>query len=238
MQPIGREPSSWQHAQYIDTTVRLSEHICMELTVAEAARRHGFTPRFLQQALRSGTLQGLRQIGRVSLLDDLAVQAWQRSLSRGRRWSRQVRQAALDLLSTGRTNRLSSSEKARLRARLRTMDAAALAHASGGVGADWGRYRFQGDPRGLALVGPSQVDTSLLGIATGNSWVTFAQVEDLDRLELEHDAILDADGNLVLLQRPEVDNRVPRVLLDSYLLGDSRLSAAAGSQLERLCREF
>jgi len=45
--------------------------------------------------------------------------------------------------------------------------------------------------------------------------------------------ILDADGNLGVIERSRVDDRTARILLDTYLLGDVRQSAAAAAGLER-----
>jgi len=61
---------------------------------------------------------------------------------------------------------------------------------------------------------------------------TFAYPNIFDRFELDHDVTLDADGNLGVVQRPGIDERTARILLDTYLLGDARQSAAAASALE------
>lgn len=61
---------------------------------------------------------------------------------------------------------------------------------------------------------------------------TFAYPNIFDRFELDHDVTLDADGNLGVVQRPGADERIARILLDTYLLGDARQSAAAASALE------
>jgi len=205
--------------------------------VTQIAGQHARTERFVQQAVRSGDLAALRLVGRVAVMDDLAVTAWVRGLARGRRWTGEVREAALDLLSTGRTDRLSSSERSRLRSRLRGMSAAAMAHAAAGLGGGWARYRVA-DVAGLTRVGPSMVDQARLGIVPGAGWVSFVETEDLDRLEFEHNVILDADGNLGVIERPQSDSRTARVLLDTYLLGDARLSAAAAAELERCARDL
>ena len=199
--------------------------------MAQVAGQHARTERFVQQAVRSGDLTALRLVGRLALVDDLAATAWARALAPGRRWSGEVREAALDLLSTGRTDRLSSSERSRLRSRLRGMSAAAMAHAAGGLGGGWARYRVVHVPD-LPRVGPSAADQPGLGMVPGAGWVTFVETDDLDRLELQHDVILDADGNLGVIERPVADARSARVLLDSYLLGDARLAAAAATALE------
>ena len=223
--------SAFNDPPLVDTTMRISEDICMEMTVAQVARQHARTDRFVQQALRSGALSGHRAFGRATSVDDVAVHAWSRALGRGRRWTEQVREAALDLLSTGRTDRLSASERSRLRSRLRAMSATDMAHAAGGLGA-WARYRGK-PPIGLVRVGPSAANTGELGIVSGQGWLTFLQTDDLDRFEIDHDVILDADGNLGVIERSTVDDRTARILLDTYLLGDVRQSAAAAAELER-----
>lgn len=206
----------------------------MELTVAHVARQEGRTERFVQQAIQSRRLQGHRRHGRMATVDDLAARAWARSLARGRFWSAEIRDAALDLLSDGRTDRASSSERSRLRAKLRAMPVAQIAHAAGGLG-EWARYRGLA-PDELPRVGPSLVDAAALGVVPGQDWLVFLQTPDLDSFELAHDVTLDADGNLGVIERRSVDNRIARVLLDTYLLGDARLSAAAGAELERRAR--
>ncbi len=110
-----------------------------------------------------------------------------------------------------------------------------MAHAADGLGGGWARYRVV-DVAGLTRVGPSVVDQAGLGIVPGAGWVTFVETDDLDRLELEHDVMLDADGNLGVIERPRSDSRTARVLLDAYLLGDARLSAATAAELERRAR--
>ena len=76
------------------------------------------------------------------------------------------------------------------------------------------------------------MDATQLGIVPGEGWLTFVQTDDLDRYELEHDVTLDADGNLGVVERPGIDDRPARILLDTYLLGNARQSAAAASALE------
>ncbi len=201
-------------------------------TVAEEASR---SVRFVQQAVRRGDLPALRVIGRMVLLDDIAARAWRRSLAKGRRWAPEVCEAALDLLSGGATDRLETSERSRLRRRLRGMSASEMAHAAGGLAGGWCRYRVDG-PVSLPLVGPSAIDHADLGMVEGESWMTYAQVADLDELELEHDVVLDADGNLGVLERARYDVRAARALLDTYLFGDERQSAAAASRLEARAR--
>jgi hypothetical protein len=202
----------------------------MELTVGQVALAYDRSERLVQLALRSGALAGHRTIGRVTTMDDIAARAWSRSLAHGRPWTPDVRDAALDLLSDGHTNRLTASERSRLKARLSSLTARDIAHAAGGLGT-WARYR--GDALDASIrIGPSAVDAARLGIVPGEGWLAFIQTDNLDRSELEHDVTLDADGNLGVVQRPSIDERTARILLDTYLLGDARQSAAAASALE------
>ncbi len=127
----------------IDRYLRLSEYIRMELTVAQVAHAYNRSERLVQLALRSGALAGHRTVGRVTTMDDIAARAWSRSVAHGRPWTPEVLDAALDLLSDGHTNRLSASERSRLKARLSSLTARDIAHAAGGLGT-WSRYR--GDP--------------------------------------------------------------------------------------------
>lgn len=205
----------------------------MELTIADVARQYGRSDRFVQQAVTRGQLAAHRRLGRQVTVDDISARAWSRSLSRGRRWAPETAEAALDLLEHGETHRLGSSERSRLRGRLRTMSAREIAHAVGGVG-PWARYR-SAHPVAADLIGPSAVDSSNLGLVGGNDWMTFIRTDDLDSFEMEHDVVLDADGNLGVVERPR-DDRQARVLIDTYLLGDARQSVAAGEAVEERAR--
>lgn len=202
----------------------------MELTVAQVARAYGRTDRFVQLAVAGGMLARHRSFGRLSSVDDVAARAWSRALGRGRRWGPEVREAALDLLPGNDTPRLSSSERSRLRARLRVMSAQDIAHASGGLGA-WARYRTD-DVAGLQPAGPSAMADTELGLVPGRGSLTFARTDSLDRFELERDVVFDADGNLGVVERSADDDRRARGLLDTYLLGDTRESEAAAAELE------
>ena len=214
----------------IDRYLRLSEYIRMELAVGQVAHAYDRSERLVQLALRSGALAGHRTVGRVTTMDDIAARAWSRSVARGRPWAAEVRDAALDLLSNGHTERRAASERSRLKARRSSITASDIAHAAGGLGT-WARYR--GDaPYASTRIGPSAVDATQLGIVPGEGWLTFVQTDDLDRYELEHDVTLDADGNLGVVERLSIDERPARILLDTYLLGDARQSAAAASALE------
>lgn len=204
----------------------------MELTVAQVASATGTSPQYVRRAIAAGDLAALRQVGRTVILDDLAVQAWDRSRAPGRRWVPEVRCAAFELLDVGATSRLSASDRSRLRAKLRGMEARQIAHLSGGVGGGWGRYRRGVSRAELRDVEPVAVVAGAeLGIVGGDRRVTWFATGNLDDFELDNDVVLDASGELVVLQRVENGGRT-RSLLDIYLLGSARESAAAAALIE------
>lgn len=228
------QPFHWSGPQLL-TYIRAKANISvMELTVSEAAHQFGRSDRFVQQAINDGRLAGHRRLGRQVTVDDIAARAWARALGRGRVWAPETAAAALDLLENGETTRLSSSERSRLRSRLRSMSAQQIAHATGGVGV-WARYRGT-TPVDADSIGPSAVAPSELGLVGGNDWMAFVRTDRLDSFELDHDVVLDADGNLGVVERNRRDDRQARALLDTYLLGDARQSAAAGDALEDRAR--
>lgn len=187
-------------------------------------------------AVRQGHLTPLRQVGRTMIVDDLAALAWSRTATRGRPWSSSTANAALDLLTTGSTAGVPGTVRTRLARRLRTMTARQMAHASGGLG-PWGRYlgaeRVQLDP-----IGPSRLDLAELGIVGPGGWMTFARVANLDEFELDADVRRDGNGDLGAVERSAEDGRMARALLDAYLVGDARVSAAAARELEVRARAF
>jgi len=99
----------------------------MEVTLAEAARQLGVSPRQAQRLVQNGTLTLVRKVGRSALVDSAAVLALRRIGSvPGRRWDALTAWTAVDLLETGFTDRLAGSTLSRLRGRLRDLDAAGL----------------------------------------------------------------------------------------------------------------
>lgn len=194
----------------------------------DAAKVAGVTPRTVQRALGDGTLGMARVLGRQITTDDLALQAWIRTKSPGRKWSARTRDAALTLLSNKQGDRLSASERSRLRAALRTMSARHIAALC--WSGTWARYRrlraFD-----ICLIGPSAISPSMLGLVAGESWITFAETQDLDTFERTQPVIADPDGDLVVIERPH-DSRRAITLIDTYVLGDARESTAAAEALE------
>lgn len=210
----------------------------MELSVIDIAAATGTTPQYVRRAIAAGDLKALRRVGRTILVDDLAAQAWDRGRGQGRRWSNEVRRAAFDLLETAATEWLSSSERSRLRARLRTATARQLAHLSGGLSGSWGRYRRSSHDSqlvDLVPIGLSPSEFMTVGLTAGDTPVALFATRSLEDFELDNDVVLDASGELGIVERNEVGGRT-RAMLDTYLLGGARESFAAGSRLEEIAR--
>lgn len=200
----------------------------MELGVAEVADLSGRSERAVQLAVRSGALPALRRVGRSWVIDDVAALAWVRALGSGRVWSEPVRDAALALLDGRRTEGVEASALSRLRRRLDEMSAGEFAHALGGLGGGWGRYRRTA--RG-GLAGAISVAWADEGVA-GRAGRRLVQVPDLAEFELRSPVVLDADGDLLVVER-EGGVTFARRLVDTYLVGDSRASQAAAEEIER-----
>lgn len=69
------------------------------------------------------------------------------------------------------------------------------------------------------------------GVA-GRAGRRLVQVPDLAEFELRSPVVLDADGDLLVVER-EGGVTFARRLVDTYLVGDSRASQAAAEEIER-----
>ena len=94
----------------------------MEVTLADAARRLGVTPRQAQRLAREGRLQEVRRVGNTVLVDDSSLTALSRaSRGAGRRWEAKTAWAAIELLETGATQRLRGTTLSRLTSKVRSL---------------------------------------------------------------------------------------------------------------------
>lgn len=134
-----------------------------------------------------------------------------------------------DLLSDGTTTHFTGSELSRLRRLLRSSTVRHVAYLAGGLGGAWGRYRPLETPDGIAPIGPTTTD-DIMHVG-GSQRMTCGAVPDLDEFERQVLVAPDGDGNLGVVER-RLDTRAARILLDTYLLGDSRESAAAAQALK------
>ncbi|ASN21746.1 helix-turn-helix domain-containing protein [Arthrobacter sp. YN] len=97
------------------------------LSTAEAADRLGITQVSVRQLVESGRLTVVGRVGRSILLDRASLERLSAvGTRRGRAWTAKTAWAALALLSGQNPTWISSSEKSRLKSRLRQLDAAAV----------------------------------------------------------------------------------------------------------------
>jgi hypothetical protein len=212
----------------------------MEVTITSAAHIAGVTARRLQQATASGELPVQRVAGRTQLVDSAILGAFLRQSRAGRRWEARTSRAALDLLGSVASRELAGPELSRLRSRLRRMSAADIAYRLG-ASANWYRYRSVDHTRDEVAqhvhpTGPSLLDDATqaeqLGLLPGVSSNLYGVVRDLSAAEAELGLILDGEGDVFLVERSETGG-TEEALVDLYLFGDARESAAAAAELER-----
>lgn len=95
-----------------------------QMTSAEAAQLLGVSSRQVARLVAAGDLTQVRTVGRALLIDPTSVRrlhntgVWQ-----GRPWAGETTKAAIDILTDGHTDRLTQTERSRVRARLRRMSA-------------------------------------------------------------------------------------------------------------------
>jgi len=98
----------------------------MHLSTSQAATELGVTARQVRRSAATGRIVATKY-GASHVISQRQVQALERTTYRGRNWTGAVQKAALDLLATGRTTELSSTERSRLKQRIRTVDVGSLA---------------------------------------------------------------------------------------------------------------
>ncbi|WP_240630135.1 helix-turn-helix domain-containing protein [Specibacter cremeus] len=178
------------------------------MTTAEAAERLGVGARAVRRLLSSGRLVKAGAAGRVLLIDTASVERLALTgTRRGRPWSQPVAWAALSMLSGLDVDWIGSSEKARLKARLRDLTADDVAILSRNRSTC---RRYQGTPdavdvlrshllpSGAAAMGVDEI-AERFGLAVGDAAVE-GYVAEGDATELEAALGLRADteGNVVI----------------------------------------
>lgn len=219
----------------------------MEITTAEAAARLGVSVRQAQRLARAGRLQVVRQVGSSKLLDDSGL-ATAASGRRGRVWAPHTAWAAIDLLETGSTDRLTGSSLSRLRGRLRRCEAAELVRLTSGRAELWrgGQTRRTAHQlrEELALSGESllarrEVATQFgLAAVDGGRIEGYVQDADWERLQNRFGLEADAEGEVFihLASQKPVTGVVTTALDLAERWGIRERSAALGFLAELLAR--
>lgn len=193
----------------------------MEIGTRSAARQLGLSQRQVQRLARSGRVVSRAVAGRT-VMAGRSIVAASRTAARGRRWDEQTVSAACDLLDHGATDRISGSQRSRLRARLQKIHIADLAYQLLGNRVTlWRSTRPANSLPGGSADGLSETGTRLKVTVTQDA-TAFARRARL---------LEDADGDTILV---ELDTDAPAVIEDTalYAYGDERTSGAARRRLE------
>jgi len=182
----------------------------METATAAAASQLGVSQRQVQRLARNGRLVS-REIAGRTVVAGRSVVAMSRSSARGRRWEEHTVAAACELLEKGSTERVSGSQRSRLRSRLRTVALAELA------------YQVLGDRVTLWRSANREAST------TGER-LDVKVTHDVATLTRQLRMIEDAEGETIVIElETEARGVVEDIVLYAY--GDVRTSSAAGQRI-------
>lgn len=203
------------------------------VTTREAGQRLGITQASVRQLVGSGQLTVMGKAGRVLLLNRSSVERQAAAgTRRGRAWTPKVAWAALTMLSGGNPGWISSSEKSRLKSRLRgrtAEDVALLARHKDRVR----RYRVTQDgmpilqdhliPGGVSAL-RSEAVAARFGLTGGSGIVEgYVMLGDAEQLAAALGMVEDPDGNAIVREvaftEPFVDCRAPLAAIAVDLMG-------------------
>ena len=186
----------------------------MSLSTSQAAAELGITPRQMRRAAVSGRIVS-GKTGAAHAFAPRQVQALERTAHRGRDWSPSTQLAALDLLVWGKTRELTSTERSRLKRRIR--DGQVLR----------GRVTLRRAASGETKSRFGSALSSELGLAAGGGLgvlVAKDAARDARRARLG----LDDSGDIAVIEGYEAHRKVLEALA-LYMYGDARESAAAAT---------
>lgn len=200
----------------------------MHLSTSQAASELGVSARQVRRSAASGRIVATKH-GASHAFSQRQVQALERTAHRGRNWTDEVQKAALDLLATGKTSdltntALSSTERSRLKQRIRTVDVGTLAGQilRGRVSlrravSDEAKSRFVA---GLA---------GELGLSVGGGLGVLV-AQDASRAARRGRLGLDDAGDIAVIEGDEAHRKALEALA-LYTYGDARESSAASQWL-------
>lgn len=210
----------------------------MQVSTAQAAAVLKVSRRAASNSIREAGF--VEAIGNAYFVDSLALQMADRARADGRRWSAETALAAFDLLDRGATDRLRADARSKLRRQLRAMGAVAIAHRARGI---LGRIRRVSAPRGTrlleeradvaamsALGAKGLLELGLHGGEGGERYLRLAGGESREDL-VRAGVVDDANGDIVLFAGATGDGGVSRALIESFLVGDTRVMRAAGDAI-------
>ncbi|MHA6694653.1 hypothetical protein [Homoserinimonas sp. A520] len=191
----------------------------MSLSTSQAAAELGVTARQMRRAAVSGRIVAAKS-GAAHAFSPRQVQALERTSHRGRDWTETAQRAALDLLADGKTAELTSTERSRLKRRIRDSEVGALAGQilRGRVtlrraATDETKSRFV------------SVLVSELGLSAGGGLGVLV-AKDAAREARRARLGLDDSGDIAVVEGDEAHRKVLEALA-LYMYGDARESSAA-----------
>lgn len=193
----------------------------MDTVTREAASQLGVSQRQVQRLAHSGRIVSRDVAGR-KVISQKSIVAASRSMERGRRWDERTVAAAAELLDGGTTERVTGSQRSRLRARMRTVSAAELAyHALGERVTLWRR------------VGQASAfsESAADGFTATGQGLQIRVVRNAAATARRERLLEDTDGDILLV---ELHTDAPAVIEDIalYAYGDTRTSGAAQQRVE------
>ena len=191
----------------------------MYLSTSQAATELGVTARQVRRAAVSGRMVATKH-GASHAFSQRQIQAFERTAHRGRNWTETAQQAALDLLATGKTTELSSTERSRLKNRIRSSDVGALAGQILRGRVSLRRAASDEVKSRFASVLVSELSLS----AGGGLGVLVAK--DASRAARRSHLGLDDSGDIAVVEGDEAHRRALEALA-LYMYGDARECSAA-----------
>ena len=203
------------------------------MTVAEVADRLGITRASIHDLLRSGQLNSSGHAGRMLLVDRSSVERLAAAgTRRGRAWTARTAWAALALLSGQNPTWISSSEKSRLKSRLRDLNADAVCILARNKDKT---IRFRATPDGLAALTDHLIASGASAMRDDATAETFGMsggggiaegyvmAGDARALADAFGLVEDPDGNAIIhevdLAEPFAEGRAPVAAIAVDLMG-------------------
>ncbi|MDT5318100.1 MAG: hypothetical protein QOD88_622 [Mycobacterium sp.] len=223
------------------------------MTSMDASRVLGVSVRQVQRLVDAGWLTSAGRVGRSILIDAASVHdVANRGAQPGRPWNQATAWAALELLTSGKTDRLNDTQRSRLRSRLRGLTTAELIPLARRR-ARTCRYRVSASfldglrervvATGSAAVSESAEVARRFGLAAGHSETVdgYLAARDLDDVVGDYLMVPDGAGNATL-RVVDVDGftrATPAVVaLDLAESLDPRQRSAGRRALEKMLRRY
>jgi hypothetical protein len=208
-------------------------HTVNGLTVAEVVDKLGITRASVHDLLRSGQLTPIGQAGRTLLIDRFSVERLAASgTRRGRSWTAKTAWAALAILSGQNPTWITTSEKSRLKKRLRDLDADAVCILARNKDRT---IRFRATADGLSALNDHLIASGAsamqdestaetFGMSTGGGITEgYVMSGDAQALANAFGLVEDPDGNAILheveLSEPFIDGHAPVAAIAVDLMG-------------------